>query len=216
MFGHDQGVTPTTPAGSYHHGDLPNALRAAGAELLAERGAGGFSLREVARRAGVSHAAPAHHFGDARGLITSIAVEAFRHLHAQLFAAIDGVEDPRTRLARAGRAYVELGTRHPGHCAVMFREDLVDTDDPELEEWSMKAYGVLVDTVTEFAARENPDLDVDQASRLCWSTMQGLLDLHPNMGRMAEKQGFAPVAEIGDVAESFAGLVVDGLTNSKE
>ena len=204
-------MTPTTPDGSYHHGDLPNALRAAGADLLAERGAAGFSLREVARRAGVSHAAPAHHFGDARGLLTSIAIEAFRHLHAQLTEAIDGVDDPRTRLARTGRAYVELGVRHPGHCAVMFRHDLVDSDDVDYEEWSMKAYGVLVDSVAEVAARHNPALDIDQASRLCWSAMQGLLDLHPNMARLAEKRGLDPVEEIGDMAEAFAGLIVEGL-----
>ena len=70
-------MTSVTSATTYHHGDLPNALRRAAVEVIEERGLGAFSLREVARRAGVSHTAPAHHFGDMRGLLTSVAIEGF-------------------------------------------------------------------------------------------------------------------------------------------
>src|SRR5258707_3669661 len=77
------GCDPVTVATDrYHHGDLPNALRRAAVEVIEERGLAAFSLREVARRAGVSHNAPAHHFGDVRGLLTSLAVEGFDLLSA--------------------------------------------------------------------------------------------------------------------------------------
>ncbi len=103
------------PDDQYHHGDLPNALRHAAVEVITEKGLGSFSLREVARRAGVSHAAPAHHFGDTRGLLTSLAIEAFSHLKAATEAAAAAEPDPRLRLAAVGRAYVEMGINHPAH-----------------------------------------------------------------------------------------------------
>lgn len=209
-------MTVRTGDDGYHHGDLPNVLRAAGCELLAERGVAGFSLREVARRAGVSHAAPAHHFGDTRGLLTSIAVEAFRHLTDNLVAAAESTDDPRVRLARTGRAYVELGQAHPGHCAVMFRADLVDADDPDYRGWSGRSYGVLEEVLAELAERCNPDLDIELAARLCWSTMQGLVTLHPGIVGMAERHGMAPVGPIGDLAERFTVLLIDGLAPGAE
>ncbi|NBO21074.1 MAG: TetR/AcrR family transcriptional regulator, partial [Rhodobacteraceae bacterium] len=67
----------------YHHGDLATALIAAAHQELSEQGAAGFSLRRVARRAGVSHAAPAHHFGDAAGLLAALAAQGFRRLIGQ-------------------------------------------------------------------------------------------------------------------------------------
>jgi AcrR family transcriptional regulator len=209
-------VTVRTRDDGYHHGDLPNALRAAGAALLAERGVAGFSLREVARRAGVSHAAPTHHFGDAQGLLTSIAVEAFRHLTESLVTAAGPTDDPRARLALIGRAYVELGVAHPGHCAIMFRGDLVDVTDPEYQAWSGRSYGLLEEVLADLAERHNPELDVELATRLCWSTMQGLVTLHPSMVGMAEGHGLGSVGPIGELAERFSALMIDGLAPGAE
>lgn len=196
---------------TYHHGDLANVLVRTAADLLAERGAAGFSLREVTRRAGVSHTAPVHHFGDARGLLTAVAVEAFRHLTAETEAAIAGIDDPAEALARLGRAYVSVAVEHPGHCAVIFRDDVVDADDAEYEVWGQRAHGVLVGVVQRLADAANPDLDVDLAVALCWSTMQGLIELHGPMARLAEHSG-ATVPPIGDMAEGFSRLVVTGFT----
>jgi AcrR family transcriptional regulator len=67
---------------SYHHGDLRAALIKAGEAVLAETGVTGFSLRAVAKRVGVSHSAPAHHFGDAKGLLDALATEGFRRFLA--------------------------------------------------------------------------------------------------------------------------------------
>src|SRR5262249_21793367 len=72
------------PREAYHHGALRESLLEAAEGLLAERGLAGFSLREVARRSGVSPAAPAHHFGDSAGLLNAVAIQAFEGLRAAL------------------------------------------------------------------------------------------------------------------------------------
>jgi AcrR family transcriptional regulator len=202
--------SPSPGPGGYHHGDLPVALRCAAAEVLAERGTSGFSLREVARRAGVSHAAPAHHFGDARGLLTAVAVEAFEELTRASSAAIEGVEDPVEQLARVGRAYVEVSRSHPGHCAVVFAHDAVDPDDPAYREHGRRAYGVLRGVIERLAAERNPALAVDLAAATCWAMVQGLLTIHEPLTHMGT-DGPAAVPPIGDLAEAMSRLVVDGL-----
>jgi len=110
---------------SYHHGDLKAVILAEAATLVAERGADGISLRELARAAGVSHAAPAHHFTDRRGLFTALAAEGWRLLAAAL-------ADAGPEFIDAGMAYVRFAIGHPGHYSVMFDRSLVDPEDPEL------------------------------------------------------------------------------------
>ena len=204
-------MTATTSRG-YHHGDLNSALRLAAADLIAERGAGGFSLREVARRAGVSHAAPAHHFGDAEGLLTAVAIDAFTHLHATTAAAFDRHDDAVDRLCAVGRAYVELAVEHPGHCAVIFRHDLIDADSAAYAEAGDKAFGVLTASLEAVAAQVNPDLDIDVAAMTCWSAMQGLIELHGTMNKLDQHHagGEARQTPIGDLAESITRTIVDG------
>lgn len=201
----------TSATGRYHHGDLPNALRRAAVEVIDEKGVAGFSLREVARRAGVSHAAPAHHFGDTTGLLTSLAVEAMEKLYEAELAATEGVDDPEHRLVAVGRAYVELGLRHPAHCEIAFRGDVVDCSDPAYQDAGGRAYGVLEDTIRAIAAARNPDLDVGVAARLCWSSVQGLLVLYPNMVRMAEARGEMPEPP-ADLAERFTEMLLAGMS----
>src|ERR1044072_2548365 len=108
---------------SYHHGDLRRVLIAAALELIAERGPAAVSLRDLARVAGVSHAAPAHHFGDKAGLFTAIAVQG-NELLADALAGAD-LEDMGVR-------YVRFAAEHPSHFEVMFRPDLWHADDPDL------------------------------------------------------------------------------------
>jgi AcrR family transcriptional regulator len=198
----------------YHHGDLPHALREAAAALITEQGVAGFSLREVARRAGVSHAAPAHHFGDARGLLTALAVEGFQHLYANMEAAAAGVNEPTERLVRVGTAYVITGRDHPAHCAIVFRGDLVDTEDQEYELWGLRTYGFLEDTVRAVAQVHNPALDVDDGSRLCWAAMQGLLELHRPMSEIARKRG-GPEVDLVRQADASTKLMLAGLLGGR-
>ena len=198
----------------YHHGDLPNALRAAAADLIAERGLGDFSLREVARRAGVSHAAPAHHFGDSTGLLTSLAKEGFTYLGDSLDAARAGIDDPVERLVAVGRAYVRVATEHPGHCQVMLRTDVVDVEDPELQLAGRRAYSILEDSVRAVADASNPDLDVIDAANLCWAMTQGLIELYPKIAVIGELQGH-PAPPIDDLVERFTYLLLDGLRHAE-
>jgi AcrR family transcriptional regulator len=131
------------PSDSYHHGALREALIEATETLLAERGAEGFSLREVARRAGVSPAAPAHHFGDAAGLLTAVASLGFEGL-TQVLEAGDarGGADPRAALQQQGLEYVRFACRHPGRFRLMFRPGRL-RDDPQLERHGRDAFEVL-------------------------------------------------------------------------
>lgn len=218
----NQRVTPASPApvarsAPYHHGDLPATLRSAAAELLAERGLAGFSLREVARRAGVSHAAPAHHFGDAEGLLTSVAIEAFQYLTAETEAAREGIDDPVEALVQVGRAYVAVSVAHPGHCTLIFREDAVCEDDPDLQEWGLRAYTVLVSSVEQVAKAKAPDLDVEIAAIACWSMVQGLVTLYGSLAAASgkDKSGEA-IPPIDDLADSTLRLLIHGLITSAQ
>jgi AcrR family transcriptional regulator len=105
----------------YHHGDLANALLAAVEEIVLERGPTGVTLREAARRAGVSHSAPAHHFGDKDGMIGAFADVGFGLLGERLMAEFTAVVDRpvREQLGAMGRAYLRFAAEHPAHYEVM-------------------------------------------------------------------------------------------------
>lgn len=134
---------------AYHHGALREALIEATEALLAERGAEGFSLREVARRSGVSPAAPAHHFGDAEGLLTAVATLAFDGLAAALRAGNErGGSDPVARLREQGLGYVGFALRHPGRFGLMFRAGAGGARrDEALERSARAAFSVLEEGV---------------------------------------------------------------------
>ncbi|MEM8706945.1 MAG: TetR/AcrR family transcriptional regulator [Actinomycetota bacterium] len=189
--------------------DTAGALRSATAELVAERGPTGFSLREVARRAGVSHAAPAHHFGDSRGLLTAVATEGFRTLGANFDAALLGIEDPIERLTAMGRAYVRTAQENPGHFGVMCNDELVDNDDPEFAEVASRAYLRLVDAIAAIRDHHNPDLDVDAAATMTFSAIHGLAVLAPSLGDLADKTETS-TAPTDDLIERFTEFFIHG------
>lgn len=197
----------------YHHGDLPNALRDAAADVIAEKGLGSFSLREVARRAQVSHTAPAHHFGDMTGLLTSLATSGFVALHEAEVEAINPADSASERLAAIASAYVELAERNPGYCEVMFRLDVVDADDPDLQAAGMRSYGVLVQTVEALIAEEGLSADANDATTLCWCAMQGFVVLRPKVDLVDGLQGLPPVS-VGERIGRFVDLLLNGIRNS--
>lgn len=160
----------------YHHGDLPAALLAATALAIEETGVAGLSLRDVARRAEVSHAAPAHHFANRQGLLTAFAAQGFERFAAALAAVPE--EDPTERLRAQARAYVGFALDHRAHFEVMWRPELCDTDDEGLVGPRLDAYLQLWGSVEAMLrARGTPDPGAEQvqdAVLACWSAVHGL------------------------------------------
>lgn len=204
------GVSNGTPS-RYHHGNLPATLKEAAAELIAERGAAGFSLREVSRRAGVSHAAPAHHFGDSRGLLTELAIDAFRCLVTALAAAEGRTQDPTERLTALAKAYLEVTQTFGAQCTIMFRSDLVDTEHPTYQEWGDQALVHLKSALELVRDAYNPNLDVAMAASLSWSAMQGLVVLAPNLQTLdlGNRPG-EPPPTLDEIATGFVHLLLEG------
>ncbi|MEJ1969883.1 MAG: TetR/AcrR family transcriptional regulator [Rhizomicrobium sp.] len=129
---------------AYHHGDLKDQLVAAAEAIILERGVDGFTLREAARRAGVSPAAPAHHFRDAKGLLGEVALRGFKAFGDALAAGdAKGGTDPQKRLAEQGYAYVDFAMRNPARFQLMFQHGKYDVEYPGLEQMGARAFGIL-------------------------------------------------------------------------
>ncbi|OBA84972.1 TetR family transcriptional regulator [Mycobacteriaceae bacterium 1482268.1] len=175
--------------GTYHHGDLKATILSEAAALVAERGADGLSLRELARAAGVSHAAPAHHFTDRRGLFTALATEGFGML-------ADALAGARPDFLEAALAYVRFAIDHPGHYAVMFDKSLYDADDPALVAAETAAGAELaagVRTLHDPRAKDDPKA----AALAAWSLVHGFSLLWLNG---AIEKGADPMATVRRVA----------------
>ncbi|CRK59416.1 Transcriptional regulator, TetR family [Alloactinosynnema sp. L-07] len=154
---------------AYHHGDLRRAVLAAAVEAITEHGTGGVSLRDLARRAGVSHAGPVHHFGDKAGLLTAIAAEGYGLLADALVSAWAASEDFR----EVGVAYVRFAIGHRAHFEVMFRPDLYHADDSEVVAARERANTELTRGVGTVAGDADPGL----AAVAAWSLMHGFATL---------------------------------------
>jgi AcrR family transcriptional regulator len=140
------GLRPGAPrtVGEHFPGDLRQALLDAAVAALDEMGADGLSLREVARRAGVSHAAPAHHFTDKAGLLTAVATEGFGMLIKYLAVARPAAAvQPVDQLPALGRAYAQFAEENPGRFEVMFRPGLLHADDPAFQRAGDAAFQAL-------------------------------------------------------------------------
>jgi AcrR family transcriptional regulator len=146
------------PAGRWHHGDLRRALVETALALLEERGVDALTVRELARRLGVSHAAPGHHFPDKLALLAAVAAEGYRRFGASLEAAAQGATAPGERLGRIGMAYVRFALDHPATFRIMFGREMADCADmpEELRAASAAAYAVLERTVAEVAGGPSP------------------------------------------------------------
>jgi AcrR family transcriptional regulator len=164
----------------YHHGDLRHALLDAARVLAAEVGVDGFTLREVARRAGVSHAAPYHHFPDKAALVRALAIDAFRLLTARMLEAAESTAQPLERLERIGACYVRFALEHPVEFRFMFRRDLCLPDDAPndaLQDESLNAQAVLENAVKIAHGQGLLEGDVKLVSLSAWSGVHGLATL---------------------------------------
>lgn len=161
---------------AYHHGDLRNALIAAGLDVLREQGAEALNLREVARKAGVSHAAPYRHFADKEALIAAIATDGFRKLEAQLRKSLDSRRrTTAAKLIALGQAYVQFALNHIDHFRVMFTLHRERDAYPELHIASKACFNVLVSMVAEGqAAGDLQAGDPVLMSEIMWSSLHGM------------------------------------------
>jgi AcrR family transcriptional regulator len=171
------GAKTTNAASPYHHGALHDALLEAAERVLERDGLAGLTLRAVAREAGVSHAAPTHHFGDLTGLVSELAAIGFRQFNAAMVAAgASGTTLLEKGMARA-RAYVGYAQAHPGMYGLMFRTERLDMSRPSLKEAANASFAGLAGAIG--ASRHEQisaqALSLDQAAAIvrAWSLVHG-------------------------------------------
>jgi AcrR family transcriptional regulator len=162
---------------TYHHGDLREALIGAAVGLLEEKGLASFTLRECARRAGVSHAAPAHHFATAADLLAEIAARGFERFVAALGQAAEAAgASPEARLAAMGQAYVAFALANPAVYGLMFRLGAGSLQSPHLKMAASAAWQQLCDGVSAALGPERQDEVIAKAAAV-WALVHGTATL---------------------------------------
>jgi AcrR family transcriptional regulator len=133
---------------AYHHGDLREALLTAAETLLHESGPAGVTLRACARRAGVSHAAPQHHFRDLADLLAEVAARGFERFSDRLQTALaDAGEDARARYIAVAQTYVGFARSDPALFRLMFRSDVLNSENEALLHASRRSYAAMVSSI---------------------------------------------------------------------
>lgn len=189
---------------AYHHGDLRQSMLTAALQLLAEQGLEHFTLRECARRAGVSHGAPAHHFGDMRGLLSALAAGGFDALVQNMRAhEAAAPADAYSQLVANGQAYVDFALRHRAWFQLMFRSDRLDASHEPLMAAGHAAFAALQAHIAAVSPRASPAVQ-SQRTALAWAMVHGAATL---MIENSEFGAFAP----GDTPAASAKLVAEML-----
>src|SRR5579872_1843034 len=192
----------------YHHGALHDALLSAAERVLERDGLAGLTLRAVAREAGVSHAAPAHHFGDLTGLVSELAAIGFRRFNAAMTAAdlTDGTAAEKG-MARA-KAYVGYAQAHPGMYGLMFRTERLDMMRPALFDAARASFAGLAGSIgaqrQEQISAEALTLEQAAAIARAWSLVHGFTMLLLD-GRLADILKRLPAGT--DVATLLDGML---------
>ncbi len=194
----------------YHHGDLWQALVRAGIEILRADGVHGLTLRAVARRAGVSHAAPYRHFADKEALLAAIAEDGYHLLASDLADLLAMRQQTATDLLRlAGHRYVQFVLANPDDVRVMFSGMLVDYDKyPDLCAASNAAFVLLVELITRLQA-EHAAIQEDpyRQALAAWSMMHGLASLLMEQSFPPEIQA---IMDVDALIDYCAGIVMRG------
>ena len=170
-----------SPKRPYHHGDLRPVLLAAAIDIVEESGAAALSMREVARRAGVSHTAATYHFGDKAGLLGAIAADGYRRIAATL----SEVRERGLSFLDMGVAYVHFAVTHPAHFEVMYHPALYDARDPDVVSARQDAAELL------YGSRDASDEQL-RVGVAAWSLVHGFATLWlagalpPELGRDPE------------------------------
>jgi AcrR family transcriptional regulator len=167
----------STGGSPYHHGALRDALLSAAETVLERDGLSGLTLRAVAREAGVSHAAPTHHFGDLTGLLSDLAAIGFRQFNAAMAAASAAGTLPMEKAAARAKAYVGYAQAHPGMYGLMFRTERLDMSRPSLHEAATASFAGLAGAIgaSRHEHIEEQALSLEQAAAIAraWSLIHG-------------------------------------------
>jgi AcrR family transcriptional regulator len=203
-----------TKSHPYHHGDLRRALIHTALQLVTEEQDWTFSLREVARRAGVSHRAPYNHFPEKLDLLAAAAAVGFEQLRDGMLRSMIGIDDPETRLIAICRTYVRLGLENPALYRLMFGPALSAAgsgDRPTVARLAgAEARGVLEDVILHgaragvFAVSPDEPQDVALAALAVWSSTHGLTMLAIDGIPRAE-------LSVNDMIDRLLRIVVAGL-----
>jgi AcrR family transcriptional regulator len=188
----------------YHHGNLRGALFQAALELIIEVGPAAFTLREVARRAGVSHNAPYRHFADKDALLAAVATQGFQELTEAMLQSTTTETTALERLKQSGLAYVSFALRRPEYFSVMFDIPTVQSSYLECRQAAEEAFSVLVGFVE--SSREELHLisgDTKEYALTAWSLVHGIAKLA--VGKQFPYQSAEEVLRFAGVAiDSFA------------
>lgn len=189
------------PVSPYHHGDLHASLRRAAWDVVGEAGARGVTLRECARRAGVSHAAPAHHFGSLDGLLYEVAADGFERMGAVIDESLRREEHA---VLACGLGYVRFATSWPHQFRLMLGTNIGDDAPARLREAAGAVLQRLRDALrTVWVARhgsEPPPAVLDERAALGWSAAHGYASLAiehrtVNLALPPARRVFAPILE---------------------
>ena len=199
----------------YHHGNLAHALVEAALALLDETQDWDFSLREVARRAGVSHNAPYKHFPEKRDLLAAVAARGFEALAESTLSSLEGMTDARARLLACGRAFVARGIANPALYRLMFSAALTSPEAgrPAIEKVAAAKARAVVDATLADAVRSgvlpssmaNPR-ESAAASLAVWSLLHGLTML-------AIDEFVGPPADVETLIDAILGALLDGIAS---
>lgn len=162
----------------YHHGRLREALLKAAIRLVSAVGPAGFTLREVARRADVSHNAPYRHFQDKDALLAAVAAQGFRELTEEMQKAAAAQPTPLDQLKRSGLAYVMFALRRPAHFTVMFDAPMTGARHRDLAEASQRAFAALSGLIQNCQhAGQLPRGSTRERTLYAWSLVHGIAKL---------------------------------------
>lgn len=189
-------IQGATGARRYHHGDLKAALLAEAETILERDGIQALTLRAAARAAGVSHAAPANHFGDLTGLLSELAAVGFRRFTTMMAGVRASGDDPASVGRAMGRAYVTFARTHPDLFALMFRSERLDTTRPALRE-AVDATAQALRSASAAPDSTPSPLRIAAQAAARWSLVHGFATLLLD-GRFARLIGSLPEGEDAD------------------
>lgn len=181
---------PEPAPGSYHHGDLREALLDAVTDIVRQHGLESVTIRGAARRVGVSHTAAFRHFAGKRALLTAFAARNARAMAAFMDAEAEGIRDPGERVHALGLGYVRFAVEQPGAFRSIFREELIETIDPDY----CAATALLQARLSGGGATASVDGAIGPETLLAWSAVHGLAMLRADGSlARASPEGPGPV-----------------------